>query len=97
MWHVATLRPADPIDGVRMHRRANLARVDLNEKEIALLEILRAPEVYAEAGWDALVDKVRAALAVGEVSSERLRGALPGEHNRAVRNGFARLESAVMA
>lgn len=44
-WHVATLRTIDPIEGVTQHERRNLARADLNEKEIALLELLRSPEV----------------------------------------------------
>lgn len=92
LWHVATLRTVDPIDGVVQHDRKNLARTDLNEKEIALLELLRSPEVYVEAGWDALVDKVRASLRAGEVSAERLREAVPGEYNRAVRDNFARLD-----
>jgi len=95
-WHVATLRIVDPIDGVRQHGRKNLARTDLNEKEIALLELLRAPEVYVEAGWDALARKVRAALRSGEISSDRLREAVPGEYNRAVRDNFARLESSML-
>lgn len=95
VWHVATLRTVDPIDGVVQHERRNLARFDLNEKEIALLELLRSPEVYAEAGWDALIDKVRAALRSGEVSADRLREAVPGEYNRAVRSNFVRLEAAV--
>lgn len=97
VWHVATLRTVDPIAGVAQHDRRNLARADLNEKEIALLELLRSPEVYVEAGWGALVEKVRVALRAGEVSSDRLREAVPGEHNRAVRNNFARLESSVLA
>lgn len=91
-WHVATLRTVDPIEGVVQHDRKNLARTDLNEKEIALLELLRSPEVYVEAGWDKLVDKVRASLRTGEVSAERLREAVPGEYNRAVRDNFALLE-----
>lgn len=94
-WHVATLRTVDPIDGVVQHDRKNLARTELNEKEIALLELLRSPEVYVEAGWDTLVDKVRASLRAGEVSAERLREAVPGEYNRAVRDNFARLDAAL--
>lgn len=97
VWHVATLRTVDPIEGVAQHDRRNLARADLNEKEIALLELLRSPEVYVEAGWGALVDKVRAALRAGEVSADRLREAVPGEYNRAVRDNFARLESSALA
>ncbi|MGH3386856.1 MAG: hypothetical protein ACRDO1_19915, partial [Nocardioidaceae bacterium] len=42
VWHVATLRTVEPINGVKQHDRKNLARMDLNEKEIALLELLRA-------------------------------------------------------
>ncbi|TAK69199.1 MAG: hypothetical protein EPO13_08325 [Actinomycetota bacterium] len=92
VWHVATLRTVDPIDGVVQHDRKNLARADLNEKEIALLELLRSPEVYVEAGWDALVAKVRASLRAGEIRAERLREAVHGEYNRAVRDNFARLD-----
>jgi len=97
VWHVATLRTVDPIDGVVQYARRNLARADLNEMEIALLELLRSPEVYVEAGWDALVEKVRAALRTGAISAVRLREAVPGEYNRAVRDNFARLEASVSA
>ena len=93
VWHVATLRTVDPIDGVKQHDRKNLARMDLNEKEIALLELLRAPEVYVEAGWDKLVRKVRHAAKVGEISVDTMRTVVPGEYNRTVRDNFARLES----
>jgi hypothetical protein len=96
-WHVATLRAVDPIDGVIQHERRNLARADLTEKEIALLELLRAPDIYVEAGWDTLADKVQAALQSGEVSAKRLRDAVSGEHNRAVRNNFTRLEATMGA
>jgi len=94
VWHVATLRTVDPIEGVAQHERRNLARADLNEKEIALLELLRSPEIYVEAGWDTLVDRFRAALANREVDLEKLRAAAPGEYNRAVRDNFARLVEA---
>jgi hypothetical protein len=97
VWHVAALRTVDPIEGVAQHERKNLARADLNEKEIALLELLRSPEIYVEAGWDALVDKVRASVRAGEINTDRLRDAVPGEHNRAVRENFARLETNALA
>jgi hypothetical protein len=96
VWHVATLRTVDPIDGVKQHERKNLARADLNEKEIALLELMRAPDVYVEAGWDALVRRVRDALRSGEVRGDLLRAAVPGEYNGAVRDNFARLEAAAL-
>lgn len=91
VWHVATLRTIDPIEGVTQHERRNLARVDLNEKEIALLELLRSPEVYVEAGWETLVARFDASLANREVDLDNLRAAVPGEYNRAVRDNFARL------
>jgi hypothetical protein len=97
VWHVATLRTVDPIDGVAQHERKNLARADLNEKEIALLELLRSPEVYVEAGWGALTAKVRAAVRAGEIRTDRLREAVPGEYNRAVRDNFARLEATALS
>lgn len=96
-WHVATLRTVDPIDGVVQHHRRNLARADLNEKEIALLELLRSPEVYVEAGWDTLVDNVRNSLRAGEISAERLREAATGEFYRTVRVNFARLDTDALA
>jgi hypothetical protein len=90
-WSVATLRTVEPIDHVTQHQRTNLARADLNEKEIALLELLRSPEVYVEAGWSVLVDRFRTSLRGREVDLERLREAVPGEYSRAVRDNFARL------
>ncbi len=96
-WHVATLRPVETIDGVKQHARRNLARADLNEKEIALLELLRAPDVYIEAGWTVFARKVREAVSVGEVREGALRSAVIGEHNVAVRNNFNRLAIAALA
>lgn len=93
VWHVATLRTVEPINGVKQHERKNLARMDLNEKEIALLELLRAPDVFVEAGWNSLVRKVRDAARIGEIRVDLLRTTVPGEYNRAVRDNFARLES----
>jgi hypothetical protein len=90
-WQVATLRTVDPIAGVEQHERRNLARMDLNAKEIALLELLRAPDVYVEAEWGVLVDKVRAAANTGEIDFDRLASAVPGEYHRAVRDNFTRL------
>ncbi|WP_460781912.1 hypothetical protein [Microbacterium shaanxiense] len=90
-FHVATLWTADPIAGVTQHARRNKERTKLNAKEIALLELLRAPDVYVEAGWDALVGRVRDALAAEEVREETLRAAVTGERNTAVRESFDRL------
>ena len=96
-FHVATLWTADPIAGVTQHARRNKERARLNAKEIALLELLRAPDVYVEAGWDALVERVRDALAAEEVREEALRAAVAGERNTAVRESFDRLLAALAA
>lgn len=93
--HVATLRTVEPIAGVKQHARKNLARVDLNPAEIALLELLRAPEVFAEAGWDSLVAKVGEAVAAGRVRLDVLAEAVPGEYNRAVRDNYRSLTAAL--
>lgn len=93
--HMATLRPVDPIDGVVQHSRRNLARADLNEMEIALLELLRAPEVFVEAGWDALSRRFREAAASGEVRDHLLQRAIRSEHNAAVKDNFQLLANSV--
>ncbi|KAF5281057.1 hypothetical protein FQR65_LT14873 [Abscondita terminalis] len=80
-FHVATLWVADPIEGVTQHARRNRERVKLNTKEIALIELLRAPEVYVEAGWDALVQHVRKAFARGDAREDALCAAVAGERN----------------
>lgn len=54
---------------------------------------MRAPEVYVEAGWDALTRRVRDALAEGEVGEDRLRVGVAGERNVTVRENFAKLVS----
>lgn len=90
-FHVATLWTTDPIPGVTQHARRNKERAKLNAKEIALLELMRAPDVYIEAGWNALVAGVQDALAKKEVREESLRTAVAGERNTAVRESFDRL------
>ncbi len=92
-FHVAALWTSDPIEGVTQHARRNRERAGLNAKEIALLELMRAPEVYIEAGWSALVGKARDALTKGEISEGRLRTAVAGERNTIVRESFDRLVS----
>ena len=71
-FHVATLKPVAAIAGVRQVSRRNLARMRLNQKEIALLELLRAPEVYVEGGWASLVAAVSDAQRAGLVNWENL-------------------------
>ena len=89
--HVAALWTADPIEGVTQHSRSNRERVSLNAKEIALLELLRAPEIYVETDWNTLVHKVRDTIASGEIAEDRLRVAAASERNVTVRENFDRL------
>lgn len=96
-FHVATLWPSDPIKGVTQHARRNKERANLGAKEIALLELLRAPDVYVEAGWDVLVDQVREAIVLGEVRVDALRDAVHGERNVAVRESLDRLVAELTA
>lgn len=90
-FHVATLWTADPIAGVTQHTRRNKERASLNAKEIALLELLRAPDVFVEAGWEVLVRRVHDALAKEDVRVGALRAAVARERNTAVRENFDRL------
>lgn len=92
-FQVATLWTADPIAGITQHARRNKERLSLNFKEIALIELMRAPEVFVEAGWGVLVSKVRDSLALGEIVEKRLRVGVAGERGVAVRANFERLLS----
>lgn len=96
-FHLATLWTTDPIAGVTQHARRNKERTKLNAKEIALLELLRAPDLYVEAGWGTLVERVRDALAKKVVREDALRAAVAGERNTAVREGFAELAADLVA
>lgn len=96
-FHVAALWTSDPIEGVTQHARRNRERASLNAKEIALLELMRAPEVYVEAGWNNLARKVRDALAGSEINEGRLCVAVAGERNVTVRKNFDRLLSDLTA
>lgn len=90
-FHVATLWKVDPIEGVVQHSRRNKERARLSTKEIALLELMRAPEVYVESGWNTLVDKVHEAFAADEIHKDALLSAVKGERNSTVRTNFAKL------
>lgn len=92
---LATLGSRRKLKHTKLLTRSNLARVDLNAKEIALLELLREPHIYVEAGWDALVEQVREAVADGSIRPVLLRTAVPGESSRAVRDWFAELSECV--
>ena len=92
-YQVATLHPSGPIENVKQVRRSNLARIDLNELEIALLELLRDPDTYVEVGWSNLVERVRQASGAGEVRLAEVGAAVPGERHVSVRTNFQRLST----
>ena len=50
--------PPTNFPDVRFHSRKNLARIDLNPLEIAVLETLRAWPTYSEASWEDVVKRV---------------------------------------
>lgn len=89
--HLAVLFPTDPIPGIKQSSRRNPSRMDLNGLEIALLELLREPELFVEAGWDVLVGRVRDAAREGLIRLDALKEAVPGESSVAPREHFARL------
>ncbi len=92
---VATLGARKRIRNVKLITRSNLRRADLNEMEIALLELLRDPSTLVESGWDSLIERVQKAAVDGRIRPQALRAALPGESSRAVRDNFAKLGSAL--
>lgn len=92
---VATLGARKKIRNVKLITRSNLRRADLNEMEIALLELLRDPSTLVESGWDSLIERVQKAAVDGRIRPQALRAALPGESSRAVRDNFAKLGSAL--
>lgn len=96
-FHVATLWPTGPIVGVTQHSRRNTERATLNPKEIALLELLRAPDVYIEPGWGALIERVLEALDQRKVREAVLHVAAAGERNVATRERFDRLVADLVA
>jgi len=89
--HVATLSRARDIRGVVIHARSNFARVGLGEREVALLELLRNPEVFVERGWPALVTAVAAAVELNEIDINAVAQAGETERNSAVSRNLHRL------
>ena len=90
-YHVAALWTVAPIDGVTQYSRRNRARGELNPREIALLELMRDPQVFVETGWESLVDRYSDARARGLVRESPLGRAVASERNQSVRSNFATL------
>lgn len=92
VYHVAALRVSSDLPaGVKVSKRGNLARTDLNELEIALLEVLRSPETLVEGGWDTLSSRARELASQAAIRAEALDTVALGERNRATRDNYALL------
>lgn len=92
MPHLAVVgRVPGSVRGVRLTKRNNLERVGLTYTEIALLETLRSWTTTVDAGWDGLVEAVRARVASGGIRLDVVRRAAAREHSRAVAEGMRRL------
>ena len=76
-------------EGVRFHKRNNLARRDLGFWEIALLEALRSYPAYAEVSVAEFAARVRALVAEGKVRLAHLEMAARREHSPALRHNLA--------
>ena len=95
--HMAALKPAKDLPGIMLTVRSNLFRVGLKYKEIALLELLRDPEVYVEAGWRALVQAAFAAEDSREVRIGKVLTVAARERDLATRTNGARLRAELEA
>lgn len=94
-FEASALRKADPpVPGVVLHVRSNPARAALNEKEIAVLEVLRSPEHFVDGGMTTLARKVNELTAVKAVRLRALGNAAAGETG-AVKTNHARLIAAL--
>ncbi len=86
---VAVAGPVPSFEGVRFHKRNNLARRDLGFWEIALLEALRSYPAYAEVSVAEFAARVRALVAEGKVRLAHLEMAARREHSPALRHNLA--------
>jgi hypothetical protein len=94
-YEVTTFKIVGAIQGVSQRARSNQLRAGLNAREIAILEVLRAPDVFSERGWDAFVQAVRDLAARGEVDVHRTFAAARAERHVATRANASRLREAL--
>lgn len=95
VYEVASLHPPKVIEGALMHRRSNTMRGMLNGHEIAALEVLRAPDVFSERGWDVLVEAVSERIAGGTIRKAWLLEVAAAESHKATRTNALRLEESL--
>jgi len=93
--HIATVDRAHEVvpAGVRLHSRNNVSRRELNETEIALLEVLRDPTNLVERGWSSLVEVVKSRIDAGVIRVALVQDAARTERSRATHEHSRRLWS----
>jgi len=91
--HLAALKLAKDLPGITLTIRSNLDRVDLTFQEIALVELLRDPEVYVEVGWPALVESVAMAEHARAVRIGKVLSVAASERDVATRANAVRLRA----
>jgi Family of unknown function (DUF6088) len=89
-YEASALRKVDPIRGATLHVRSNPARAALNEREIAILEVLRSPEHFVDGGMTRLARTVHELAQTGTVRP-RLIGRVVAGESSTVRDNHARL------
>ena len=85
--------PPMNVPGVRFHSRKNLARINLNPREIAVLETLRAWPMHTDASWDELVKRLAELRVEGAIDLERLARVAARERSPALRKRMMTLAS----
>jgi hypothetical protein len=77
------------LPGVKISRRNNMRRRDLNYTEIAVLELLRGDwETTIDGGWPALVTAYRTGIETGDIRPRALRAAIATERSPRARRNF---------
>lgn len=96
-YSIAGPVPDGEVFGAKLHSRSNRVREDLNEYELAILEVNLDPSRLVESGWPALVSVVRDAVAKGEVNMAQVRRAAEAERWKRVLVNVERLERDLVA
>jgi hypothetical protein len=88
MPEVAVTGPAPTLDGVRFHRRNNVARHDLRFIEIALMEVLRDFPRHSEVDIEEVARMVRRLEQEGKLRFSKVEKAASSEHSPALRRNL---------
>ncbi|MGH2443028.1 MAG: DUF6088 family protein [Chloroflexota bacterium] len=90
-------RPPKGIRHVTFAQRANLARVDLNYLDIALLEVLRSYPDYVDVSWSQLVDRITDLATRGAIRLDAVARAAATERSASLSANLQRLLAALPA